>query len=213
MLLYVNGDSHSAGHDAGGIEFSYGKHIATALNAELVCHALAAGSNDRIVRTTLKYLETNTPDVVIIGWSTPEREEWVVDGQVLNISAGIDPLMLPVAIRERYKEWVIENADRDVQRAKEIKWHQDAWALHNILKTRAIPHLFFNCYSYFHYIKHWDLPRYNWGDAYVEPYDQDYAYYFWLQARGFKPSNPEYFHYGPDAHVAWAEFLLQRIKI
>ena len=41
MILYVNGDSHSAGHDAGGPAHSYGKHIADWLSANFVCDAIA----------------------------------------------------------------------------------------------------------------------------------------------------------------------------
>ena len=81
MKLYVNGDSHSAGHDAGGPAFSYGQHIADALDAEFVCEAVAACSNDSIISRTMKYLEHTTPDLLIIGWSTWERETWWWDEQ------------------------------------------------------------------------------------------------------------------------------------
>ena len=39
------------------------------------------------------------------------------------------------------------------------------------------------------------------------------TYYEWLKNQGFKPVNPEVYHYGADAHRAWADFLLPKIKL
>jgi hypothetical protein len=55
-------------------------------------------------------------------------------------------------------------------------------------------------------------PRHDWLDCYVDPYDQWSTYYFWLERKGYTPVNPKFYHYGADAHVAWAEFLLPYIK-
>ena len=99
MILYVNGDSHSAGAEAvnthafaeddrlywglgrqphpDNLRASYGCHLANHLGAILECDAESASSNKRIIRTTEEYLETNPkPDLIVIGWSTWEREEW-----------------------------------------------------------------------------------------------------------------------------------------
>jgi len=84
--------------------------------------------------------------------------------------------------------------------------------LHQLLKNKNIPHLFFNCYSHFYYVTTHNKPRYDWGDYYVDPYDRWSTYYFWLKRKGYTPANPEFYHYGPDAHIAWAEFLLPYIK-
>ena len=47
---------------------------------------------------------------------------------------------------------------------------------------------------------------------YVHPYDLKMTYYEWLKNQGFKPVTPEFYHYGADAHEAWADFLLPKIK-
>ena len=64
MILYVNGDSHSEGHDAiergPNLTASYGYKLAQKLGAEFVCDATAGCSNEHILKTTKKYLETNT---------------------------------------------------------------------------------------------------------------------------------------------------------
>ena len=93
MLVYINGDSHSAGAEAvnphcfaeddylyrglgrrphpDNLQVSYGCHLANMLGAVLHCDAESASSNSRIIRTTGQYLKNNPkPDLVVIGWST-----------------------------------------------------------------------------------------------------------------------------------------------
>ena len=211
MILYVNGDSHSAGHDAGGPAYSYGKHIADWLGADFVCEAVPGCSNDTIIARTLSYLENNTPDYIIIGWSTWERETWCHDDISYNITAsGTDSV--PIELRDQYKQWVIDSTTPEFQHRKEEENHIKIWQLHQLLKSKNIPHLFFNCYSHFHYVTSHNKLRYDWEDNYVDPYDQNSTYYFWLEQHGYTPANPKFYHYGPDAHLAWAEFLLPHIK-
>lgn len=212
MKLYVNGDSHSAGYDAGGPDFSYGRHLADALGYEFVCDAVPACSNSSIIERTEDYLAQHTPDFVIIGWSTWDRETWIdTDGQSYHVtSSGLDSV--PYHLRERYKNWVIESCNDDVRKQKESLNHDVIWSVHQKLKNRNIPHLFFNCYSQFFYTHAFNKPKYPWGDSYIDPYNQHMTYYFWLEQQGYKPSNPKFYHYGPDAHRAWADFLLPKVQ-
>lgn len=211
MVLYVNGDSHSAGHDAGGLAFSYGQHIANALGAEFTCDALAGCGNDRIIRTTKEYLKSNTPDFIIIGWSTWEREEWHHEDKTYTVAGG-GHSQLPLELQERYKEWVIRLDTSSEQHRIEDVAHRKIWQFHLELEEQEIPHLFFNCYSHYFYTHAYAKPKYPWGNCYLDPYDQNFAYYYWLEKQGFTPSNPKFYHYGPDAHVAWADFLLPKVK-
>jgi len=212
MILYVNGDSHSAGHDAGGPEFSYGRHIAGALDAEFVCDALAGCGNDRIIRTTREYLKSNTPDFVIIGWSTWEREEWAHQGQTYMITGG-GHNQLPLELQQPYKEWVIRLDTVTEQHRIEDVNHRKIWLFHLELEEQSVPHLFFNCYSHYYYTHQHVKPKYPWGDSYIDPYNQNMTYYYWLEQQGFTPANPKFYHYGADAHRAWANFLLPKVKI
>jgi hypothetical protein len=66
--------------------------LQTKLNAEYVCDAVAGCSNDSIIERTLKYLETNTPDLMIIGWSTWERETWFWNNANLIILHLAEPI-------------------------------------------------------------------------------------------------------------------------
>lgn len=211
MILYVNGDSHSAGHDAGGPQYSYGRHLADALGMDFVCDAVPGCSNDSIISRTMKYLEHNQPDLLIIGWSTWERETWWYYDQAYHITASGTDTVHPELV-DKYKQWVIDSCSPEFQNRVEERNHRNIWALHEVLKDRNIKHLFFNCYSHFFYTTAHNKPRYNWGNNYVDPYDQNYTYYYWLENNGYTPSNPRFYHYGPDAHQAWAEFLLPHIN-
>ena len=211
MNLYVNGDSHSAGHNAGGPAHSYGKHIADWLSADFFCDAVAGSSNDSIISRTLAHLKNNTPDYIIIGWSTWERETWRHGDINYNITASGTDTVHP-ELRAQYKQWVIDSAAPEFQYRKEEENHTKIWQLHQLLKSKNIPHLFFNCYSHFYYVTTHNKPRHDWDDCYVDPYDQRNTYYYWLERNGYASANPEFYHYGADAQAAWAEFLLPYIK-
>ena len=158
MILYVNGDSHSAGAEAvnsfafanddpqykylgrlphpDNLFVSYGNVLAKNLSAELYCDAESASSNDRIIRTTKHYLRTNRPDLIVIGWSTWEREEWLYEGQYWQINAGGVGDDWPDAVKQQYKHWV-NNIDH---KKKQQEAEEKIWALHQELTN--IPHLF-----------------------------------------------------------------------
>lgn len=167
MILYVNGDSHSAGAEAvvpycfaeddplyralGRIPHpdneraSYGCLLANELGAILHCDAESASSNSRIIRTTRDYLKEYTPDIVIIGWSTWEREEWLFDNRYWQVNAGGVGHDWPAEIKERYKKYVVQiDWEHYEQQA-----HKEIFAFHKELQEQNIKHLFFNCYSDF----------------------------------------------------------------
>ena len=223
MIIYVNGDSHTAGAEAvnsfafanddpqykylgrlphpDNLFVSYGNILAKNLSAELYCDAESASSNDRIIRTTRHYLKNNRPDLIVIGWSTWEREEWLYEGQYWQINAGGIGDDWPDAIKQQYKHWV-NNIDHK-QKAQEAQ--EKIWALHQELSD--IPHLFFNSYSALESIKHRE-----WGHNYLHPYDGDLTYYHWLLGQGYNTVNSKSYHFGADAHLIWANQLTNVIN-
>jgi len=245
MILYVNGDSHSTGAEAlnmycfaqddplywalgrkphpDNLQVSYGCEIANMMGAVLECDAESASSNDRIIRTTWDYLigvqgmfNNVTPDYIIIGWSTWEREEWKYEDIFYQVTAsGTDDV--PTALKNKYKKWVVDQ-DYISRERKLISWHDRIYKFHLDLESRKIPHLFFNTYSDFSAVRSKQITsrsidfiinEYDWDGCYLEPYDQDYTYYYWLKNRGFNTVRPDSYHFGADAHMAWAEFLYQ----
>ena len=244
MILYVNGDSHSAGAEAvntyafanddplywalgrqphpDNLRASYGCELANLMGAILECDAESAASNDRVFRTTWNHLQgiQNTPvarpDYVVIGWTTWEREEWLHEGTYYQVTAsGTDSV--PAELLHRYKEWVVDQNYLTRER-KLLGWHERIWKFHKRLEAKNIPHIFFNTYSDFSNIRSRKITtdaikvipdEYDWGLNYVYPYDSNLTYYNWCIQKGFKTVNPNSYHFGADAHRAWAEFLMQ----
>jgi hypothetical protein len=228
LILYVNGDSHSAGAEAvNGYCFanddplywglarrphpdneraSYGCHIANLLGARLHCEAESASSNTRIIRTTHEYLTINKPDLIIIGWSTWEREEWWDESTKTHwqINAGGAGDDWPLSVKQRYTNWILnKNYSASAEHA-----HQEIFALHNELLHQNIPHLFFNTF-----LPCTSCTQVNWQGCYLEPYSPDFTYYNWCQNRGFATVRPDSYHFGADAHQAWAEFLYSNMVL
>lgn len=233
MIVYVNGDSHSAGAEAingscfaeddklywalgrqphpENLKVSYGCNIANMMYAVLHCDAESASSNQRILRTTQAYLETETPDLVIIGWSTWEREEWLYNNTYYQVTAGGTDTV-PAEAAERYRNWVIEQSNHNNINSKVANTHTQIWNLHKQLDDKQIPHLFFNTYSDFGNIKnlkHLGVEAQDWSGTYVDPYSRNGTYYEWCLANGFKTVRVESYHFAANAHRAWAEHLYQ----
>jgi hypothetical protein len=243
MILYVNGDSHSAGAEAAhtaafaeddrryhhlgrrphpeNLAVSYGNVLANKLNAELVCDAESASSNQRILRTTLDYLLgadneathtgvlVNQPDLLIIGWATWEREEWWDEGtnRFWQVNAGGIGHDWPDSIKSKYKQWVIDQMEPEVINKKLIQMHDLVHHLHLTLNAFGVPHLFFNTYLDFSHLKHLGVDEFEWDSSYIAPYNPEYNYFNWLKDQGFRTATRNSYHFGADAHTAWADFL------
>ena len=204
-MIYVNGDSHSAGTGL-VVDKTYASILAKHLDTQLINQAIAGASNQRILRTTQDFLKTNCPDLVVIGWSTWEREEWEYEGNFYNVnSSGHD--RLPTELVDRYKQWVINQTPEAVN-IKSQNTHKQMHQLHQLLTEKCIPHVFFNCmYNVFGVSKDAEL---DWNGCYIYPYDNDYSYYWYLKNHGCV--SDEWYHYKEDGHKAWAEFLIEYIK-
>lgn len=227
MILYANGCSHTAAAEAvvpdcfavddgkAGIDrrphpvnlaASWCTKLAEKLNAQLVCEAESASSNDRILRTTKAWIDNNPEKLsqtfMVIQWTTWEREEWLHNGVWYQVNAsGTD--WVPADLHTRYKEYVV-NHD---YWTKTLEWHEKTWALHNQLTGLGIPHLFYNGWSTFSDIQ----DRQPFGKNFLGPYDRDLSYNSVLINNNFKWVTPNHYHFGADGHCFWADYLLQYI--
>ena len=227
MILYANGCSHTAAAEAvvpecfavddgrHGIDrsphpqnlaASWCAHVAKNLGMHLVCDAESGGSNPRIIRTTRCWLESN-PDIwldtlVIIQWTTWEREEWLHKDIWYQVNAsGLD--WVPSELQERYKRFVI---DVDWAAAAQ-RCHDQAWQLHQWLLDRQIRHLFFNGHGSFGSIQN----QLDWGHFYMYPYQAQMSYHAWLIQNGARFARPNSNHFDAASHRLWAENVLQYI--
>ena len=226
MIVYVNGDSHSAGAEAvnsyafanddslylglgrqphpDNLRASYGCELANLMGAVLDCDAESASSNDRIMRTTREYLVANTPQLIVIGWSSWEREEWLHNGQYWQVNGGGIGHDWPAEIKQRHRDWVLTVDYHE----KTKQAHEKIWQFHQELENLNIRHLFFNCFSEFRRV---DQQR-DWGDSYLGPYNNSLSYSVWLNHKGFQTVKPGSYHYGADAHQAWAKLLFNTLQ-
>ena len=204
MILYVNGDSHSQGVGV-QIDESYPVIIAKEFGLDIVNEAQSGASNARILRTSKEYLASQqTPDLIVIGWSTWEREEWQYENTYYNVnSSGHDPL--PKILEHSYKKWVIEQTP-EILNKKTLHWHKEIFQFHKELLQKNIKHIFFNCMYNFFQIE----DKLDWDMNFIGPYDNDSSYYWWLTQQGYE--SDKWYHFRASGHQAWGDRLISYIK-
>lgn len=228
MILYANGCSHTAAAEAAvpdvfavddgrhGIDrrphpanlaVSWCTRVAHKLGMDLVCQAESGGSNPRIIRTTKQWVESN-PDLwadtlVVIQWTTWEREEWLHKGTWYQVNAsGLD--WVPEDLKNRYRQFVV---DIDWNLATQ-RCHDQAWELHQWLANKSIRHVFFSGHSTFSDIQN----QLDWGKYYMDPYTRESSYHNWLIQNGGTYVNAQSYHFDAASHRLWAEHVLQYIN-
>jgi hypothetical protein len=230
MILYINGDSHAAAAEAvvphafaeddpalfylgrsphpANLAVSWGKVLSLTLRSGFRCDAESASSNSRIIRTTREWLAGGGhghPDqLVVIQWSTWEREEWLYNGTYYQVGAsGIDHV--PAEATERYRDYVIGvNWQQKTEQA-----HNDIWQFHNELKDQNIKHIFFNGNNDFSKI---DQQK-DWGINYIGPYDPAQTYDAVIRSAGIDTVMPTSWHFGRDGHNIWMRHMINYISV
>ena len=228
MILYVNGDSHTAAAEAvnpyafamddgnlfymgraphpDNIAVSWGKLLSLSLRSSFHCDAESASSNTRIIRTTRKWIADQQRFLknilVIIQWSTWEREEWLIDDVYYQINAsGTDDI--PESHHQQYREYVV-----GVDWAKKTRQaHEEILQFHNELDDLGVKHIFFNGNNDFSYIK----DKKDWGKAYIAPYDPAQTFNSIIRAQGIDTVAPNSWHFGREGHSFFHRFMLQYI--
>jgi hypothetical protein len=224
MILYVNGDSHTAAAEAvnphafaeddpalsylgrtphpANLAVSWGRKLSETLKAGFHCAAESASSNARILRTTRDWLRqqvTYDDVLVIIQWSTWEREEWLYNGVYYQVGAsGTDSV--PPEAAERYRKYVV---DIDWKQ-KTLQAHSDIWNLHKELSDREIRHIFFNGNTDFSKI----IDQKEWGPAFIGPYDPAQTFSALIQAQGIPTVTPNSWHFDQQGHSFWHKYLV-----
>lgn len=239
-VLYVNGCSHSCGSEisypgshrtATDIHLCWGGQLARTLNLQQVNHASNGQSNQSIYSTTihgiLELLQTTKPEeiLVVIGWSSFDRKEMIYDNKVY-------PLIPGIADMPFFKEWpqIVQDALKthlmslDYINVTPNEFSLIYFSLVNFLKMHGIDYLFFNA------INGLSIPKKNllhkhFNDAptqaifdqiandpnYLHPYNNDMAYYRYLQKDYDCFKDNRNHHFTEDAHIAWADILAKKL--
>lgn len=222
--LWVNGDSHTAGsYSPTNITNTFAKQIADHFDLAYTNIALPGGSNQRIIRTTVEALPTLNPTdtFLLIGWSSWERTEWYYNHQWHAISG--DPgYNIPEFIQQRWQEnneyfqrhFVDRTAEQEIWRCGKEQEHA-IYTFHRLLHNLGYKFLFFlGCeYPFFQQEEaggeintelEW-LPG-TWAhDPYKETGFSHHSRYL-----GFERDTK--WHYGQDAHDAWAQKLIPQVN-
>lgn len=227
MILYVNGDSHTAAAEAvtphafaeddsqffylgrtphpSNFSVSWSKLLSLSLKSSLTCDAESASSNTRILRTSREWLanHNNRQDVLmIIQWSTWEREEWLHNGVYYQVNASGQDIV-PPELQKKYKKYIL---DVDWQERTE-QAHKDIWQFHLELLNKDIPHVFFNGNNNFSSV----TQRFDWGPSYIGPYDPNSTFDSLIRAQGIETVMPNSYHFGRDGHRFFNHFMLKYI--
>ncbi len=224
MILYVNGDSHSAGAQAvndyafanddfskvalgkkphpENLKVSYGSNLSNFLKLALVCDAEAGCSNERIIRTTYDYLnikDNKQKTLIVIGWTNWTRTEWFDEdlNELIQINASFENSATPNLLK-KFKHYVAKLNIVD----KQIEWNDKIYQLHLDLNELNIPHLFFNANDDLALVP--NNKRYDWNNSYIFPYDTT-NYLKICHEAGYRHN--EWYHYKQDAHLFWARYL------
>jgi hypothetical protein len=207
MLLYANGDSHSIGAmKDGATGKSFVQLVAEHFNFDVRNDSEGASSATRIIRTTQDYLTKNKPQLVLIGWGTWEREEWVYDNQYYNIMVGWYK-HLPEQLKSRYNNWE-KQQDYDTLVKKSCLVHEHIHRLHRLLDACSIPHLFFNCMYDFQGVQTED--QYDWKNKYLDPYKSDKSYVWYMKNKKYE--HDKWYHFAQEAHTEWANIIIKHIE-
>jgi len=219
--LYVNGDSHTAGTTLQfphhNYEKCFGGLLAAKYNLEYKNDAIPGGSNNRIIRTSKEYLKDadaqNT--VVLIGWSTFERTEWLVNGQWHQICG-----QPQYEIKEKYlgmlwknytasfhKSWEKDNKEEGMfYLSKTIEAQYQIKEFSQWLVERDFKHLFFHAHKSFFFKKsifEIEWPKNIWFQD--KPYDPTVSFCNYSLSKGYQPDH--WYHFDYSAHRDFAEFV------
>ncbi len=88
MKILAVGDSFTYGDELENREFAWPSVLANKLNGSVINKGQPGGSNDCILRNCLEYLVSNEVDLVVIGWSSPGRSEFVDEKGYFDIWPG-----------------------------------------------------------------------------------------------------------------------------
>jgi hypothetical protein len=214
MILYVNGDSNSAGTEMQDPNDCYANNLAQLLGASCTNQSVAGASNDHILRTTYNYLAHNRPDLMVIGWSSSEREDWFVDGEYRSVNS----FFVNTDNIEQTSEWDYWSKHKagwisgDYSYEKQLVkyWNTKIFNFHLELIHLKIPHLFFNAIYSFNLFD--PVFEYNWNNTFYKPYDKNLAMIKWADDQGYEQITPGQWHFEKDAHTHWANILYSYIK-
>lgn len=228
MKILINGDSNMSGEELDDVSLSIGHQFCKMLGGDIINLALSGSSNDRIYESTLRVIDNEKIDFVLIGWTEMSRLQWFVTAEgferfyeINNLGVGEQPNVLitkalrplPPNYKARYDHWKKFMADSDeFRRIMSLYWHERIYNVHELLNYRRIPHLFFHAFDRFHiYDSEYQL---DWQNRYIDPYESQSpsnSYMRWCLRENYQQITTGLYHFEPAAQQRWAEMLIDHV--
>ena len=226
MNIYFNGDSYVEGSELDDpTTQSFASKLSAKLGATFINQAEGGSSNSLILRKVHEYLyeckkSTVFPDLVVIGWSEPMREDWFFHSTYHSV-AGTGPRVETFDLLG-YQYWARHMNDSFQYLHQMSKFYNRA--IHNLhceLTYLKIPHVFFNAIvplntAEIHNpdsLQDDPLLKLSWGDNFFYPYDQVImTWRGWALAHNYQEVTPGKFHFKEDCHEAWSDVIYNYIK-
>lgn len=222
--LWTNGDSHTAGsYSPGGVPRPFAQQVAEHFNFNYTNIALPGGSNQRIIRTTIEALPDLNPEdtFILIGWSSWERTEWYFNNDWHKI-CGDPGYEIPEFILPRWQEnneyfqrhFIDRTAEQEIWRCSKEQ-ESAIYTFHKLLHNLGYKFLFFLGCEYPFFVQELDEGRVDnclpWlpGTWAHNPYKET-SFSHYSKDCGFVRDKA--WHYGQDAHDAWAQVLIPQVN-
>ena len=224
LNIYFNGDSYVAGDELDDpTTQGFASKLANKLDATFINQAEGGSSNGLILRKVQEYLyeckkSNKFPDLIVIGWSESNREDWFVDDRYRSV-AGTGPLLESYNPID-YKYWTRYMNQSWPYTHQMCKFYNRAiYNLHRELMHLRVPHLFFNAIAPLNVAELHDpyrrqedpVLKFSWDDCYFYPYDE-MSWRQWAIENKYKEITPGMYHYNEDCHDAWTEIIYNYIK-
>lgn len=141
--------------------------------------------------------------VLLVGWTSVERQEWPWLSSNISVCAGSD-FNVPDPMRARLIKWRT-SITADSLKEFSIFWHERIHVQHKRLCASGIKHMFYNTYASFACVNN----HQDWHGCFFQPYDVHGDMYHYLIDKGVNPLTHDPFHFGEQGHTLWAQTLYQ----
>ena len=163
------------------------------------------GASNYWIETHLDYFLADksfpTDTLLLIGWTSFEREEWPWLYNNISVCGGPD-FGMPEPMKARFNQWK-EKLTGDYYRKMTQFWHDRIYDIHLDLRERGIRHLFWTTYNNFKEITN----QQEWHSSFFQPYEENGCMSRYLESNGITAIEHDQWHYGPEAHKMWATAL------
>lgn len=153
MKILAVGDSFTYGDELGDRTFAWPDVLARKLNGTVTNKGQSGGSNDCIIRNCLEHLTVNEVDLVVIGWSSPGRTEFVDENGYYDVWPGYQGKLIDYSNAPWRKELAQYINNYHCDKAYYEKFLNQILLMQGFLKSRNQRYVMLNVLQNEHYKK------------------------------------------------------------